>query len=211
MARGRTSKKDAKRHGTSKASAEGNIPDVYKEMLVDAISSPSQLGDNGRASKRRRVGGRIVTQSNQEAPSDQSDHTGQVAEASDLDELFEDVNPTPQRIVQTDSEDSVNSDMDWEEVQLGNPASREGSSEPENAAEEGLNLVLRAHGNENKAAPSGRTKRKPITAEDKKLRVEVHKMHLCCLLVHVYIRNHWCNDEQVYVGGQCSTYKLLER
>ena len=211
MVRGRPSKKGTKREGVGKASAEGTVPDVYKEMLVDAVSSPGHLGENERASKRRRIGGRIVTQRNEESPSYQSDQTSRAAESSDLDALFEDVEPVPQRIIQSDSEDSATSDMDWEEVQLGNRAPQEDTPEPESAAEEGLNLVLRAHSDEYKATLSGKIKRKPMTAEDKRFRIELHKLHLCCLLVHVYIRNHWCNDEKIYVGGQCIIHKLPGR
>ena len=208
MARGRPAKERTKMHTTGKTPSKSDLPDVYQEMLADVVSSSNlQMDEGGRAVKRRRVGGRILTQSNEKSALNRSDHGSTVADNSDLDELFEDVIPTRQSIVQTDSEDSADSDMAWEEVQLGNPISPEGTPEPEDGNGKGLDLVLKGNKDEDRATMSGRPKRKPITAEDKKLRLEVHKMHLCCLIAHVHIRNHWCNDEVVHVGHQHSHHR----
>ena len=194
----------ARRRPVKKGSApvaNENVPKVYREMLADAVSSsPSHLGEEGRAVKRRRVGGHIVTQRNRDAAAHESDHKTEARNDSDLDELFEDVQPNQQSIIQTDSEDSADSDMNWEEVQLGNVVSQEGTPEIEDDDAEGLDLVLQGDGGGGGYKRSQRPKRKPLTAEDRKLRVEIHKMHVCCLLAHVYLRNHWCNDEGVYVG-----------
>ena len=40
-------------------------------------------------------------------------------------------------------------------------------------------------------------RRKPVTKEEKSRRVEVHKVHLLCLLSHVALRNRWCNSPEV--------------
>lgn len=201
MARGRPAKKGTKSQTTGEISVKKDVPDVYREMLADAVlSSPSRMGDEGKTVKRRRVGGRLVTRQAEEAGSYQSNHSIKAASGSDLDDLFEDVKPIQQQIIQTDSEDSADGDMDWEEVHLGNHVSQEGTPEPDKAEDEGLNLVLKGHGDKHKGATFGRPKRKPMTAEDRKLRLDIHKLHLCCLMVHIYIRNHWCNDEKVYVG-----------
>ena len=197
MARGRPAKK-----GPAPKGGE-NVPNVYREMLADAVSSsPSRLSEEGRAVKRRRVGGHIVTQSNSDAVAHESDQGSKAATNSELDELFEDVKPNQQSITQTDSEDSAGSDMNWEEVQLGDAVSQEGTPEVQDDEAEGLDLVLKGEKGEDGHTTSERPKRKPMTAEDKKLRLEIHKMHVCCLLAHVYLRNYWCNDENVYVGSQ---------
>ena len=202
MARSRRAKQGAKPHAPAKTSAKQSVPDVYREMLADAVtSSPAQLGDEGRAVKRRRVGGRVVTRINDEPAVQDSDRSSRGANNSDIDELFEDVKPNQQHIIQTDSEDSADSDLNWEEVKLGDQSSQGGTPEPESANEDGIDLVLkRQDDGDQRRATSGRAKRKPVTAEEKKLRLEIHKMHLCCLLIHVHIRNHWCNDEEVFVG-----------
>ena len=200
MARGRP----AKKRPTPKAGE--NVPNVYREMLADAVSSsPSHLSEEGRAVKRRRVGGHIVTQSNRDAVAHESGQSSKAANDSDLDELFEDIKSSQQNIMQTDSEDSADSDMNWEEVQLGNAVSQEGTPEVDDDEAEGLDLVLKGDGGGDGFTLPQRPKRKPMTAEDRKLRLEIHKMHVCCLLAHVYLRNYWCNDENVYVGSQKCT------
>lgn len=186
---------------------------MYREMLVDAVSSsPTHRSEEDRPVKRRRVGGRIVTQGNERSPSHQSDHSSRVADTSDFDDLFEDVEPTPQRIIQTESEDSAASDMDWEEVEIRDHEMHEDTPEPEDPDSGQLNLVLGGDGEHN--VPSHRNvKRKPMTVEDKKLRLEIHKVHLCSLLAHIYLRNHWCNDIDVHVGVQrfcLSIFRLLK-
>ncbi len=194
MARGRPAKK-----GT-RSRVKEEVPDVYRELLADAVSSsPSQMSADGRAIKRRRVGGRIVAQSDEETAIEKSNHSNKTADDSDLDDLFEDVRPSQQKIIQTESDDSADSDIDWEEVEPRDRVSQQGTPEPEEVESGGFSLVLR-DGDEHKAASSVKSKRKPMTTEDKKLRLDIHKMHVCCLMAHVFIRNHWCNDEKVYVG-----------
>lgn len=194
MARGRGG---AQSRTPRKPLAGGDVPDVYREMLADAVSSsPTQRSEGGRPIKRRRVGGRVVTESHEEASSHQSDLRSEDADTSDLDDLFEDVEPKRQRLVQTESEDSADSDMDWEEVEI-----RDDKDTASHDDDDGqLNLTLGDDGDEHENLTRGKVKRKPMTAEDKKLRLEIHKMHLCSLLAHVYLRNHWCNDGEVYVS-----------
>ena len=43
---------------------------------------------------------------------------------------------------------------------------------------------------------AGPVKRK-ITAVERRVRLEIHKMHLMCLMTHVSLRNRWCNDKAV--------------
>jgi xeroderma pigmentosum group C-complementing protein len=40
-------------------------------------------------------------------------------------------------------------------------------------------------------------RRKALNKEQKQHRVEIHKMHLLCLIFHVSWRNRWCNDRRV--------------
>ena len=176
---------------------------MYREMLADAVSSsPTQRSEGDRPVKRRRVGGRIISQGSDENTSHQSDHSSKVANTSDLDDLFEDVESNRQQIVKTDSEDSADSDMNWEEVEIGDHVDQEVTSEPKDANNGQLNLVLGGEDGDHNDSSHGKVKRKPMTAEDKKLRLEIHKMHLCSLLAHVHFRNHWCNNNDVLVCFQ---------
>lgn len=200
MGRTGNDKKGSQAKAKGKAPAEYGVPDVYREMLADAVSSsPTQRSEDGRAVKRRRVGGRIVTQANGDTTYYQSDKSSKRPNDSDLDELLEDVQPAQQQIVQSDSEDSADSDMNWEEVDMGEQIDRQGTPEPGEAKSGDLNLVLHDEDNEHRSSGREKAKRKPITAEEKMLRLEIHKMHLCSLLAHVYLRNHWCNDERIHV------------
>ncbi|KAI9807586.1 MAG: hypothetical protein M1825_005526 [Sarcosagium campestre] len=93
------------------------------------------------------------------------------------------------------SEDSEDSDIGWEEIDLG----REEVESEEDSGNEGgdtgsLDLVL---GEEEPSRSRARRKRKPLTIAERQLRLQVHKMHLLCLIAHVHMRSNWCNDEAV--------------
>ena len=127
MARGGASK-GSKSKAKGKAPEKNDVPDVYREMLAHAVtSSPTRTSDDGRAIKRRRVGGRIVTQRHDDPASHQSDQSSNNGNDSDLDEIFEDVKLPRQHIMQTESEDLADSDTDWEEVDLREGIKQEGT------------------------------------------------------------------------------------
>ncbi len=196
MVRNSARKGDRRSLFSTEASTKAEVPNIYRDMLADATSSPTRSSDEGRTVKKRRVGGRIVT-SHDDAPPAQADLNIKVEDAAGFDELFDEPIRPSQKIMQTESEDSADSDMDWEEVDLGEDHAHEEVSMPENAEAGDLQLVLGQH--KSGSAAQRITKRKPLTTSEKKLRLEIHKMHLCCLLVHLHSRNHWCNDEQVHV------------
>lgn len=179
------------------ASARDAIPNVYQEMLADAVSSsPTRLGEGGRTVKRRRVGGRVVTQSAGDEALHHSDHASTLAGDTDAGESNASVNQGLQQTVYNDSDDSADSDMDWEEVEL--KAGSTNHAFNNSADDEGpMELTLGDSGDEH--AARGLRKRKPVTTAEKKIRLEVHKMHLLSLLAHVYKRNYWCNKQEIRV------------
>ena len=189
----------AKERPSSKAGkipADDVVPGVYRDMLVDATSSsPTRTNEEGRAVKRRRVKGRIVTQSKKDLASYHSDQSGDVAHDSELNEPFENCEPNLQQIFQTESEDSGDSNVDWEEIELHNDA---GAPDHEHHEPGDLDIVLGDEKSEQTSPHGGMAKRRPITAEEKMLRLEIHKMHMCSLMAHVFLRNHWCNDGNVH-------------
>lgn len=193
-------KKGSKAKAVGKAPIKHDVPDVYREMLAEAVSSsPIERSDDGRAVKRRRVGGRVITQTYDESAFYQSDQSSKAQHDSDLGELFEDVYPNRQQVTKSDTEDSAESDSNWEEVDLSEKKNQEGAHELREPGLGDLHLVFHDEDHERISSARGRSKQKPITAEEKILRLDIHKMHLCSLLAHVYLRNHWCNDNSVHV------------
>ncbi|MCJ1441938.1 MAG: hypothetical protein MMC23_002430 [Stictis urceolatum] len=158
--------------------------------MLDELTLSHAESDDGPALKRRRVGGRLVVQGSvDEAP-------GSVEIPPDTASVASVPEPV-QQTAYTDSEDSKDSDDDWEDVDLGGstdvdiqPDEAEVSDEPRE-----LSLVLGDKKPDHKARAAPR--RKPVTAEERTLRLEVHKLNILCLMSHVHRRNHWCNDDEV--------------
>lgn len=94
-----------------------------------------------------------------------------------------------------ESEVSSESDVDWEEVDLEEDVRM--NDGPANAQE--LNLVIDDMG-ASKSDSRQQSKRRQATPAERRMKLEIHKLHLLCLLAHVHLRSHWCNDDQVHVG-----------
>ena len=203
MVNNRTTRKGPRgaRNGASKraggAPTPGGLPDVYQEMLVDAVSSsPTRLNEEGRTLKRRRVGGRVVTQGAEDNISYHSDHASTLAGDTHAGGSVVSTGLVHQQTAYNDSDDSADSDMDWEEVEL-----KDGTEE--DAFNDGVNdegpMELTLSESHRERRSHGPPRRKPATAAEKKIRLEVHRMHLLSLLVHIHLRNYWCNDQEVRV------------
>ena len=182
-----------------KASSQSGLPGVYTDMLADTVSSSSstRLIEEGRTIKKRRIAGLMVSQNTDEAktflPEDLSNVPDQTADHS----LDAELKSARQQTAYIESDDSAESDMDWEEVDLAHTSMQEDSPERENESEGELNLVLGHRGHEPRRSMP--MKRKPMTKAEKAVRLEIHKMHLLSLLFYVHLRNHWCNDRAVHV------------
>src|ERR1700753_872399 len=55
-------------------------------------------------------------------------------------------------------------------------------------------LSITIGGPEAAETPIKRRMRRPATPAEKKIRLDTHKLHVLCLLLHYFGRNHWCND-----------------
>lgn len=191
MARGRRSsnRRETPRRRTKKEA----VPDVYAEMVAEAMSSaPTSLNTDDRATKRRRVGDQVQTR---EVENDYVASNGEAEHAE---------NGTPRPQVQTayaesESSEEDEDDVGWEDVNLGGLPGLERETSDENTTEN-LDLVL------DDATPSttsrSKARVKPLSADERKLRLQLHKMHLLCLLGHVDLRNQWCSDIAVLVRRQ---------
>jgi xeroderma pigmentosum group C-complementing protein len=107
-----------------------------------------------------------------------------------------------------DIDASDESGMEWEDVELepsGNMSAL-GNKQPSalptdaDAGEEPLRITLGERFDKGKQKATSALRRKPVTGLEKKRRLDVHKVHLLCLLSHVQLRNSWCNDTDIQVG-----------
>lgn len=182
---------------TKNAPSPRALPDVYTVMLADTVSSSTRVNEEERTIKKRRIAGRVVSQDTGGMEFLQEDQLSSVPDQMAVDSLGAELTPSQQQTVYNDSEDSADSDMDWEEVDLARTIVQQDSPERDREPERELNLVLGQSDHE--ARRSTPVKRKPVTKAEKQVRLEIHKMHLLCLLYFVHLRNHWCNDKEVHV------------
>jgi xeroderma pigmentosum group C-complementing protein len=99
----------------------------------------------------------------------------------------------PERPLQTIEDDSE-SDLEFEDVELGGASAEEAEPlpEPMKGQEEGFSVLVKRPGINTPAR--ARRRRKPVTSAERSVRLAIHKMHISYLLYHVFYRNHWCND-----------------
>ena len=181
--------------------------DIYSEMLADAGvgRSPEQERPLKRR-KARRSGDREDGPSVQGRPSERGEWESAGDQGNEDDDEegieFEDVE-IPKPMIQTmymGSEDEDSEDEDngvvFEDVDFNVTAPDDekisGTSEAK-AMELNLTAQKAAMSPAKKRGP----KKKPLTKEEKALRVDLHKVNLLCLLYHCAMRNKWCNDEKV--------------
>lgn len=196
----RTKKGAGKGKGKGKAPVKRSaVPDVYQEMLAEAL--PSQADVPERPLKRRRTGPR-------DAPYGVASSSPRQADEDDGDEEleFEDVLAEPVKTQQTAYRDSDEESEDDEEVEL---AGVDFESLPRNGETSGggdLELTLTANKAEAQR-PKISTRRRVVSKAERVTRLEIHRMHILCLLSHVERRNDWCNDSDV----QKSLRPLLDK
>lgn len=198
MTRAGRAQKGGKAKATKRASSRAELPDVYADMLSEALSSPAQVSDEGKTIKKRRIAGRVAGEGRDLRVDIQAEKLQDVESITDAEKGTGTSFEQAKQQVFDESDDSEPSDGDWEDVDFAKPIMYQ--EEPlgrDDSGDGDLNLVLETGDRE----PQGQTtlKRKPITQAEKQLRVDIHKMHLLCLLFHVHVRNHWCNDEKVHV------------
>jgi xeroderma pigmentosum group C-complementing protein len=183
----RTPAKSKSQSHATKADAHDDAANIYKDMLAEAL--PAQT-ENERPLKRRKVGYHRKQASNVTSAASPS-HKHE-SEEDDNDVEFEDVPTT----------------FDLIGGQTAYRSDDESDSEAATDGEVDLDLTI------NKASPFGdldltlnkvpqpshntTTRRRAITGLEKSLRLEVHKVHILCLLSHVSRRNDWCNDLDVH-------------
>jgi xeroderma pigmentosum group C-complementing protein len=103
------------------------------------------------------------------------------------------------RVLQTilDSDESDGSDEEWEDA-LVEDHDTDDQNEVELVTPKVADISITIGGKKNEEqATKRRVRKRAITSIDKKKRLDIHKMHVLCLLYHVHRRNAWCNDLRV--------------
>ena len=179
---------------------EAGVADVFQDLIAEAATiSQASASEDGRPIKKRRVGGRLVVSG---GPNELGDSRSQNGAVQGLVTPSEDVERESSSVRQTiynesdGSEDSE--DADWQDVTLAITAETAESMQREPLGDvQDLTLDLQA--DQIGLDTSSTNRRKPLTAAERKLRLEVHKMHVLTFLSHVHLRNHWCNDLDIQV------------
>lgn len=191
---------------------------IYREMVAEVVGptrnrqqQQQELSDSeGRPAKRRKA---VENFKSESGPSnskdkgkgvlheDSEEHPGQLLEEEEVN-----INNEEDEVATTDEDESE--EEDWEEVDISKRLScdqvirympsltvctaiKRFEEPPEPKT---LELILDPK-EKRKSGPV----RRVITAVDRRIRLEIHKMHILCLLIHVYQRSRWCNNSAVKV------------
>ncbi|KAI1811918.1 Rad4-domain-containing protein [Poronia punctata] len=192
------------RRTTRSSAARNDIPDIYRDMLVEA-NVQATTANPQRPVKRKRPGQpRDSLAQKPKGPLERANRTlpirteEQSEDDEDTDGIeFEDMvlpAATIQTVYRESEDEDENEDeeegMVFEDVDFSAHATIDASDSSKD-----LDLDLSARS----MAPAARSndRRKPINKAERERRVEIHRMHLLCLLAHAARRNRWCNDSQV--------------
>lgn len=182
------------------ASTADATPDVYGDMVAEAVAAePVESSD--RPLKRRRMSRGPVTPAKavqkQQDLSRPNGKTSASTPARPISESYESDNATrnrPQQTVEYSSE-SEESDLAFEDVDLGQRAGSNPPSAPETDEE-----IKDVHVSLEPSSVSKKTvvnRRKPVTTVEKAFRLRVHKTHFLTLLGHCMYVNSRCNNATV--------------
>ena len=160
------------------------VPDVYQDMLFEAVRSGDvPQKEDGPVRKRRKVGDRAAV-----SPSRSSSASSIVTDNLEEQEA-------PLQTVCRDYEESEDSDI-FEDVDLGGDiSSGDEESRPQIKNEEPLEISLNRPEDSQRAPKVNR--RKPVDRAEKARRLDVHKCHVLCFLGHLQSRSRWCDNEQM--------------
>jgi xeroderma pigmentosum group C-complementing protein len=197
MARAKGTTKTGRPKAKDETTARPKVPDVYKEMLADAVSSASQTNEEGKVIKRRRVAGRVITHDPGQPLIGKPIYDSETPDDKEHVKVAQNHEPAAQQTAYHESEDSAESDLEWEEVNFGEGPTPDASSRHLDNQNGELSLVLTEDHRGSRG--QARVRKAPVTAAERQLRLETHKMHLLSLLVHIFLRNYWCNWEDVHV------------
>ena len=181
------------RHGAAETNA---IPDVYTDMLREAYNNnPDDFTSDPRPAKRRRVGRTSTPEPTPPPPQEPALSSLPISPAEESDTPAETLPRQQQVIFNNDYDDSDDSEIEFEDVEINRGAIEAEASEPvpSNFQPLQIDLLPKIVSTSRKAI----IRRKPVTKAEREFRLDVHKWHLLSLLVHLAMRNKWCDDETV--------------
>lgn len=211
------------RNGRNSQKNDG-VPEVFQELLQEDQTSEAAGAEEGdRPRKKRRTARSQRTESPvsqpistfspiptpgtplpnhndavEAAPQAQVPSRMRVQPDATPESIADDEIPAIARVRQTieDSDESDDSDMEWENV-LDDGDETDDADDKEAAPPIG-DISIAMGGNKLQEPGAGRkVRRRAITSVDKKRRLDIHKMYVLCLLYHAHRRNAWCNDRRV--------------
>jgi xeroderma pigmentosum group C-complementing protein len=181
--------------GKGKASSSV-IPDIYRDMLAEALPIQSDVPE--RPLKKRRIGrhGPAETSSSGN-PIDLEQNDDEDEEDLEFEDVLQDRtghaerdgSEEPPKLQQTayresDDDDDSASDFDWDNIDF--------DAKPQEEPNGDLELTLTKRPTPQRKVTA--TRRRVITKEERALRLQIHKMHILCLLAYADRRNDWCSD-----------------
>lgn len=173
-----------KREALQKAGTQ----DVYQEMLEEAEARDPEQFRSDRPIKRRRVGDSRAIAVHSPEPTQMGTVTNQGNDEGEQAQSLQTV---------YDLSETDESEVEWEDVDIKQPAPEASSvTAVSQGNSETLQITLEQETDKRKKTVQ---RRKPVTAAEKKIRMDIHKVHLLCLLAHVNLRNQWCNSGSVQV------------
>lgn len=183
----RPSKGKTRQSRRTKAQEEDNeIPEVYRELLAEEESRNAQSTEIDRPVKRRKVGERSATSVGAGTEHQEShDSDGNKADSRQLQTAYD-----------YDASSDDESDIEWEDIDLQQHPPNSTHTPVSKEDEESLQITF---GPVAKEAKKVVPRHKPLSKAEKKMRLDIHKVHLLCLLRHVELRNRWCNDSELQV------------
>jgi xeroderma pigmentosum group C-complementing protein len=211
---------------TRSSQQDEGVPEVFQEMLrEEQATQATSTDDEGRPLKKRktapsqRTSSPVLSSSPAESASDQARKAPPAlpvprakapaqlppsssvhSESSNVHESeVPNVAPANERFRQTviDSDESDGSDEEWEDA-LADGDDTDGHEEVDLVTPQVADISITIGGKKSEdTTTKRRVRRRAITSVDKKKRLYIHKMHVLCLLYHVYRRNSWCNDLRV--------------
>ena len=164
-----------------------SVANVYQELLSEAAENDTS---DDRPRKRRRV-----AQSRAQPVADDATH-GHDVDGIDTGGPVSHAAAAQSQTI-TDSEESDESDIDWEQIGFDQP-SRDAADGKEAGPE--IEDVSVEVGEKQTPKRTAASKRKPATTAEKLLRVAVHKSHVLLIIFHVHVRNAWCSSHAVEVS-----------
>jgi xeroderma pigmentosum group C-complementing protein len=172
------------------------VPAVFREMLED-VTEVAESVEPSPSKRRRRAGETTISlNSSRSATAAVTSDSNKRQDDTKSSEAIKEV-PSLQTVVKR-SDSSDESEVEWEEVELNaGEQSHDKAMNPE--PDEPLSITI--GGDEAPKQHQKRKARRPLSLAEKKMRLDIHKVHIVFLLFHSFSRNHWCNDAQVQVGA----------